>query len=1086
VNAPFDPTPFQRATIAAVMRMFEGKKQRRILVADEVGLGKTHVARGVIQATEQLRRREGDDLFKVVYVCGSQNIVRQNLSKLAPDRPEAYEETKSEESRLSMQHLLVAEGEAHKKAKCEFLQLMALTPGTSFRLAGSKGLKRERALICAMLGRMEEYETSGYALFQRLSGTNPPWHWTVSKNRGGPVTFRECLWGCGEDIPRGEWDWSDWVGYYDRRIEAASRSGYPINVLRALRTGKLQAPDHIGDSSATISFPEFMARMIAKPISESFTREIGILRRRFAEISAELLRPDLVILDEFQRFRYLIDPPDGDGGEVKVLFDRFLRSDEKEDDDPPRVLMLSATPFKLYTTSTEKSEFEGEDSFREFSGLLDFLFPDSTERATVWGKWQRYTRILSEAGCIVALPDEKPLLAEKARAEKGLRRAIFRTERSLADAAGDVSGPLVSPQAPIMPLPQEIRSYVAFSEWMRNLGIPERLPPEYAKSAPYLLSFLTGYKEQESLESALAGRTGELVLTTPSSVQRDLWLDRSTVAAYREIKPNNARLKLLAEHAFAEGDQTAPSRFHPEQLLWMPPTAPAYTPGGPFAGSSGYSKILVFSMWQFVPKMAASLLSYEAERRTVAKAMRGKPDYFAKNRISPRLQFRNAQGGTPGAMSLLSLLYPSRTLAECFPCEIGLSARKAAITASRLIRRKLAEARLPNPKAGRADERWYYLAPMLLDGQEEAKAWCQNSMEQIEGTRSAMMTHFRALEKELDADPATLGPRPEDLSDVLADMALGSPAVCLLRAGFQPADAFYLADVFRNHFNTPEAIGAIDSAVESVYPKRDDDAHWRNVLLYGRDGCLQSVLDEYLFLLGGPSDEAVDNLATALAFRTTSYSVDTFEALKNRIGGGTGRRAMSLRTHFASAFAEGDGDGGTGVERRESLRTAFNSPFRPFVLVSTSIGQEGLDFHRYCRKVFHWNLPHNPLDLEQREGRIDRWRSLAVRQNVAARFPSPRNWEERFAAAEAAGDRSGLIPNWRSGSDAPCRIERIVPLYACSRDEDHYRTLVDILARFRMAIGQPDQETLLARFQRLFPDPARLRNLFLDLCPFPK
>jgi len=34
----------------------------------------------------------------------------------------------------------------------------------------------------------------------------------------------------------------------------------------------------------------------------------------------------------------------------------------------------------------------------------------------------------------------------------------------------------------------------------------------------------------------------------------------------------------------------------------------------------------------------------------------------------------------------------------------------------------------------------------------------------------------------------------------------------------------------------------------------------------------------------------------------------------------------------------------------------------------------------------HWNLPSNPIDLEQREGRINRYKCLAVRQNIAENF----------------------------------------------------------------------------------------------------
>ena len=70
--------------------------------------------------------------------------------------------------------------------------------------------------------------------------------------------------------------------------------------------------------------------------------------------------------------------------------------------------------------------------------------------------------------------------------------------------------------------------------------------------------------------------------------------------------------------------------------------------------------------------------------------------------------------------------------------------------------------------------------------------------------------------------------------------------------------------------------------------------------------------------------------------------------------------------------------------RLNVVRDAFNSPFRPFVLATTSIGQEGLDFHPYCHRLYHWNLPHNPVDLEQREGRVHRYKGHAIRLNVAA------------------------------------------------------------------------------------------------------
>src|SRR5437879_8164127 len=110
-----------------------------------------------------------------------------------------------------------------------------------------------------------------------------------------------------------------------------------------------------------------------------------------------------------------------------------------------------------------------------------------------------------------------------------------------------------------------------------------------------------------------------------------------------------------------------------------------------------------------------------------------------------------------------------------------------------------------------------------------------------------------------------------------------------------------------------------------------------------------------------------------------------------------------------------DGDTRT---REDLVRAAFNSPFRPFVLASTSVGQEGLDFHPYCHAVVHWNVPSNPVDLEQREGRVHRYKGHAVRKNVARKHGAvvlaaghgPDPWARMFAAAQAADTRddSGL------------------------------------------------------------------------------
>ena len=58
---------FQRATVERVDYLFR-HNQNRVLVADEVGMGKTLIARGAIVKTARLRIEEKDDLFKVIYI----------------------------------------------------------------------------------------------------------------------------------------------------------------------------------------------------------------------------------------------------------------------------------------------------------------------------------------------------------------------------------------------------------------------------------------------------------------------------------------------------------------------------------------------------------------------------------------------------------------------------------------------------------------------------------------------------------------------------------------------------------------------------------------------------------------------------------------------------------------------------------------------------------------------------------------------------------------------------------------------------------------------------------------------------------
>jgi len=180
-----------------------------------------------------------------------------------------------------------------------------------------------------------------------------------------------------------------------------------------------------------------------------------------------------------------------------------------------------------------------------------------------------------------------------------------------------------------------------------------------------------------------------------------------------------------------------------------------------------------------------------------------------------------------------------------------------------------------------------------------------------------------------------------------------------------------------------------------------------------------------------------------------------------------------MRCHYAVDLGNQRMETEDGKNRIKGIRQNFNSPFRPFVLATTSIGQEGLDFHTYCRKIVHWNLPTNPIDLEQREGRINRFKGLVIRQQIASKYRDLLDdsavreagvWDALFDVAEKQ-EREGtgkceLIPFWHVAADV-YQIERIIPFYPFSRDRVKLSTLLKTLALYRLAFGQPRQAELV-------------------------
>ncbi|WP_164669348.1 helicase-related protein [Virgibacillus doumboii] len=1068
---------FQNATVERVHELFTNDYSR-VLVADEVGLGKTMVAKGVIAKTARYHQDQNDDLFKVVYVCSNQNIASQNLTKLKIDQRVTLDGLS--DTRLSMQHIKIFEDEFNPEIKENYIQLIPLTPSTSFNMTAGCGSVTERALLFAILRR-----------YQPLNSL---------------IDDLEIMMA---DSAYKSWDRRR--DEFDQRVAECNRKSngvYLQTMLNKVDNFFQEDPSFLQELHDVCNRIN-EAGDIGKRV-DGQAKVIQKLRKVMAEISVDLIDADLVIMDEFQRFPELINA-DRDT-ETAILANKFFNS-PKTDNKNVKILLLSATPYKPYSTLEEISETGSDEHYKEFMQATDFLFEKHPEHKQKFKKvWEDFSVALSE----ISTQDFAMLAAKKQKAEDSLYKGIARTERIMEKGTSEITEGSVDKE-PLKITNDDVSSYIEMDALLQDIGLTEKVPVEYVKSAPFLMSFMDRYILKQKIMGHFKGNPANYALTNNPV----LWLDKKKIAKYEEIRETNARLSKLKEAALSGGA---------ERLMWIPPSLPYYEFGGCYEGQSNFSKVLVFSGWEMVPRAIATLLSYESERKTVGELVRKTPkkkrtktyNYFAekgKRFPFPRLTF-SMKEGKPGNMNHLALLYPSVTLAKLFnPIdvlnrEMSLQEIKTEIKAE-LQKLLNGITYVPREDDGRHDERWYYIAPLLFDLKEESvRKWFEKDyLLSLEGEKDqkdekgAIAQHFDVLRYYYKNNQRpVLGRQPDDLLDVLTTMVLGSPAICAIRL-FEDQNvdaipaAIQLGRTVLDRFNTQEAT----SIVELQYGKKDSRGHWKNVLKYNVDGNFQAMLDEYAHMLleeGGLKKleshkrdlHLVEVMRNALQNHTASYNVDTYRTFKNRVSDFSGNKEkyIRMRTNYAVGFYDTRNEDNT-KNRKENIRLAFNSPFRPFVLATTSIGQEGLDFHYYCRKIMHWNLPSNPIDLEQRDGRINRYKCHAIRKNIANKYGdisfNEDIWQEMFTVAnekERDEHTSELVPFWSFPGTKDVDIERIFPLYPLSRDGAKYNRLMKILALYRLSLGQARQEDLLEHLLDNNVEEEQLKDLFMNLSPYAK
>lgn len=1000
---------FQKSTATHIVKLFN-KGQKHILLADEVGLGKTVVAKRVIYS---LAKKNKGKTFKVVYICSNASIANQNVQTLGDDA----DILKVSESRLSMQHLHIYQKKCKKN-----IQLLPLTPSTSFFMDSNKcGNVDERALIFCLLKQL--FQQDG----KKSSHQNDK---KLMNFMRGNVNIED--------------NWENKINKYQNLI-SKKKTSYIAHINNSLRKTK-----------ANEIIQEIKKILKRKPIpykSKEAYGQINNLRRIFAEISLKDMKPDLVIMDEFQRFRPLIDEAKTENKtETSMLIKKFFGNKET------KILLLSATPYIPYSTLDDLRKNNGiSESYKDFFSIIEFLHSEGKDKKKYEQfkkAWNPYSEILSQ------LKEKNPinfknLELTKQDAETALSKVMCRTERFNTEIIDDKAEDIAIEKG-------DIFSYCDMQKIMdesykrdvkhKDFAYTYNTPIDYIKSTPFVLSFANDYKiKKHLLESSF--KKSKTALLNLKYIPKRAYLHKyilnyNTVNGYKELENNNARLNYLKTKLFDES--------HSDSLLWVPASNPYYKDtDSVFEQNMDFSKVIIFSSWAMVPRMLATLLSYEAERLTHNKLM---PKTYSSEKKS----------------------------------KYGLKKDRYASDVIQFVSKKFAGLYKPENK-----KKKLYGQPLYKVIKEVKKGVIRLLNEEFSSVNLKKKGPFTAKDALQILQKIEDGAKNESLSippkaiEILAKIAIASPGSCFLRIFKNKELANESAKKMVELFSHRESSSVIYK-LYGISTKKQEDNYYEYVLDYCVKGNLQSVLDEYAFMIGKEGEELKKEFEVGLSGGQAQLEVDTYKS-KNI-------KPLNMRTHYALSYTNKKQDD-EAENRNINIQKVFNSPFRPFVLASTSIGQEGLDFHKYARKIMHWNLPSNPVELEQREGRVNRYLNLSIRRNVAhmyaKKYGKLRDWETMFEQIEKDYSQKdgGMIPYWYLSSKMlqnmenkhiPVeKIERIFAMYPLSSDVSKYEHVKKVLTLYRLTMGQPNQEELLNELDGKLNE-KQIKELLIQLSPFMK
>jgi len=331
---------FQLKTVDYVFEQLYVNNRNKMLIADEVGLGKTIVAKGIIaKAFENFKPTKKKPVFNVIYICSNQALARQNLKKLNFTGNKLAVDYSHENDRLT--------GLAYVPDKQDDkfpFRIKAFTPATSFNDKTHAGRADERVLL--------------YRLLYKYSDLNPykkSLKWMLKGNR----RIKNKTWIAY--IKYAEQFDQDKDIYWLRKIRPQVFSGFRKALNEKVQPSDLPRSFEALGINYEIKHWTLLRKLCELGVNHknfskhAFIKEIiSSLRFKLSRVCLDFLQADIFILDEFQRYKQLIENINAeDLAESKISPAIQIARDIFSFDDS-KILMLSATPFKPYTNDFDE------------------------------------------------------------------------------------------------------------------------------------------------------------------------------------------------------------------------------------------------------------------------------------------------------------------------------------------------------------------------------------------------------------------------------------------------------------------------------------------------------------------------------------------------------------------------------------------------------------------------------------------------------------------------------------------------------------------------------------------------------------